>query len=59
MKPRAYPSWACVPCGKEHGSKAKARLVSCSLYGKCDVCGKNNYVTDPSDFGHFKNWFKT
>jgi hypothetical protein len=51
-----YPSWTCYPCGLKHGSKQKQ--ISTWHYGKCDVCGKNAEVTEPRDFGHFKNWFK-
>lgn len=59
-KTLAYPSWTCVPCGKEYGSlRGKENdQVSCYHYGKCDVCGRNAEVTEPRDFGHFKKWFK-
>jgi hypothetical protein len=55
IKEKPYPNWSCVPCGKKHGGKAKS--ISCFHFGKCDVCGKNAEVTEPRDFGHFKNWF--
>jgi len=32
--------------------------ISTWHYGKCDVCGENNNVTQPRDFGHFPNWFE-
>lgn len=56
---KEYPSWACAPCGKEHGaSKGKlVHIVATFHYGKCDVCGKNAEVTQPRDYGHFPNWF--
>lgn len=50
-----YPNWACAECGKEHGSRTSS--IASWHYGKCDVCGKNNHVTEPRDFGHFPNWF--
>jgi hypothetical protein len=56
MKTKEYPNWACQECGKKHGGKQKE--VSCWHYGKCGVCEKNKNVTEPRDFGHFKNWFK-
>ncbi len=56
IKTKDYPSWACEECGKKHGKGSKS--VSTWHYGKCDVCGKNNHVTEPIDFGHFPNWFK-
>ncbi len=58
MKEKPYPSWACVPCGRKHGS-SKVKSVSTFHFGKCDVCEKNTFVTEPRDFGHFKHWFKT
>jgi hypothetical protein len=50
-----YPAWTCWQCGALHGRKAPR--ISTWHYGKCDVCGKNNNVTEPRDFGHFPNWF--
>jgi hypothetical protein len=55
-KVKEYPYWVCQPCGQKHGQKQKE--VSCWHYGKCDVCGKSTDVTQPRDFGHFKDWFK-
>ena len=52
-----YPSWSCWECGKKHGQVADR--ISTWHYGRCDVCGENNNVTEPRDFGHFPNWFKT
>lgn len=51
-----YPKWACVECGKKHGTKM--REVSCWHYGKCDVCHTNKNVTEVRDYGHFPNWFQ-
>lgn len=51
-----YPSWSCWDCGIKHGSKAKR--ITTWHYGQCGVCGKNNNVTHPKDFGHFAKWFR-
>jgi hypothetical protein len=55
MKP--YPSWTCKECGLKHGSGQRA--VSCWHFGQCDVCGILDVVTEPRDFGHFRNWNNT
>ena len=51
-----YPSWSCWECGKKHGQVADR--ISTWHYGRCDVCGENNNVTEPRDFGGFVNWYK-
>jgi hypothetical protein len=53
---KEYPRWSCSQCGIKHGSVVKR--IATWHYGKCDVCEKNNNVTQPRDFGHFANWFK-
>jgi hypothetical protein len=53
---REYPLWTCEPCGVKHGT-GKRIAVSTYHFGRCDVCGKNNPVTQPRDFGHFGDWF--
>ena len=55
---RAYPTWACQLCGEKHGTDKTKIPKTQLLYGKCDVCEKNNYVARPSFFGHFVRWFK-
>jgi hypothetical protein len=60
MKQRPYPSWTCAPCGNKHGSRSKkfpSNHTATWHYGKCDVCEKNAFVTEPRDFGHFPRWF--
>jgi len=52
MKP--YPTWTCKECGLKHGSGQRA--VSIWYFGKCDVCEIHDVVTQPQDFGGFKNW---
>jgi hypothetical protein len=53
---KAYPDWCCSECGMKHGKAINK--ISTWHYGKCDVCGENNNVTQPRDFGHFPNWFE-
>ena len=49
-----YPSWTCTDCGKIHGN----RIPEVATYheGTCDVCGEEKSVTEPRDFGGFRNW---
>jgi len=50
-----YPDWTCWECGSKHGKRSPR--IATWHYGKCDVCGENNNVTEPRDFGGFANWF--
>jgi hypothetical protein len=50
-----YPDWTCLECGSKHGKRSPR--IATWHYGKCDVCGENNNVTEPRDFGNFPNWF--
>ena len=50
-----YPNWTCWECGAKHGKRSPR--IATWHYGKCDVCEKNNNVTEPRDFGHLQNWF--
>lgn len=52
-----YPTWSCKPCGVKHGTKGHNLRVLDWCYGRCEVCGKNNYVIDPQVFGGFVWWF--
>ena len=54
QKIMGYPEWCCDECGKLHGN----RLPNHATYHEavCDVCGEESFVTEPRDFGHFKNW---
>lgn len=52
-----YPVWICTPCGVKLGNK----IPNIATYhlGICDVCGKEDAVTEPRDFGHLKDgWEK-
>ncbi len=53
----AYPRWSCKECGLKHGS-GKMKEISTWHFGECDVCKKNQPVTEPRDFFHFINWFQ-
>lgn len=55
---KPYPVWTCRECGEKHGRGMPKDHVFTVHYGKCDVCNKNNFVTEPRDFGHFPEWFK-
>ena len=54
MKIVPYPDWACLDCGKKHGNTIPK--MATWHEGICDVCGKRDSVTEPRDFGHFKNF---
>ena len=56
---RPYPTWTCAECGNKHGNKKvkyPSKRTATWHYGKCDVCEKNAFVTEPRDFNHFPNW---
>jgi len=46
-------NWICLDCGNKHGN----REVGLATWhdGTCDVCGERKAVTEPRDFGCFKN----
>lgn len=52
MNEREYPSWICKNCGDLHGRRAVG--VATWHAGRCDVCGKTAFVTEPRDFGGLK-----
>lgn len=48
-----YPQWVCFDCGRKHGRRAAGL---CTMHqGTCGVCGKEDMVTEPRDFGHLKD----
>lgn len=52
-----YPVWVCVPCGVKFGKNVQETRISTFHIGVCDVCGKEDAVTEPRDFGYLKdNW---
>jgi hypothetical protein len=49
----SYPAWVCVDCGKEYGHKLPGEGTTWH-HGVCGVCGEDDIVTEPRDFGHLK-----
>lgn len=57
MSGEYYPDWVCKECvnaagGSSKRSRALCRMVATFHKGKCGVCGKEKYVTQPRDFGY-------
>lgn len=48
-----YPTWICLACGEKYGREVTDIVATWHL-GKCDICGKEDAVTEPRDFGHVK-----
>jgi predicted ATP-dependent serine protease len=44
-----FIAWVCMECGTKYG-RAKPWIATWH-YGKCDVCGVYDGVTEPRDFG--------
>jgi hypothetical protein len=51
---KPYPKWSCGACGEIHGSGKKPKE---KYFGQCDVCGKKSWVSEPAEFGEFRDWF--
>jgi len=49
-----YPSWICCDCGKRYGRKLPSKHATWH-HGECNVCGEDDIVTEPRDFGHLVN----
>jgi len=55
-----YPDWVCDECGREHGKRPKGNPYGATYhYGICDLCGHNTDVTEPRDWGHLRDSWKT
>lgn len=53
-----YPGWVCYRCGASHGKKTVGESATWHK-GTCGVCGKDDHVTEPRDFGHLRDgWQK-
>jgi hypothetical protein len=52
-----YPQWICMDCGLKHGKREPG--LACWNVDKCDVCGEIKPCTEPRDFGHLKETFKS
>ncbi len=55
-KPARYPAFICHTCGEEYGQPERVRkgLVSTFHFGLCDICGREDLLTEPRDYGHLK-----
>jgi rRNA maturation protein Nop10 len=54
---KEYPSWICYECGEKHGRRECG--VATWHPDICGICGKEDIVTEPRDFGHLKDgWQK-
>lgn len=48
-----YPEWVCSSCGSAYGRK---QAGICTIhYGTCGVCGRDEMVTEPRDWGHLRD----
>lgn len=47
-----YPAWICGDCGQAHGRRPAG---ICTFHvGTCDICDREEMVTEPRDYGHLK-----
>lgn len=44
-------SCVCTPCGIRFGRAPMGGLAAIWYAGRCDLCGQDDYVTEPRDFG--------
>lgn len=53
-----YPAWICSACGNALGNR---KCNECATWhvGECDICGIEGSVTEPRDFGHLRNGFRS
>jgi hypothetical protein len=50
-----YPNWICLPCGNRYGRK---RCGVATWHSEtCDICGNEEMVTEPRDFGHLNDYW--
>jgi len=52
-----YPKWVCMDCGKKHGRGLPG--IACWNILNCGVCGEIKAVTEPRDFGHLLDTWKS
>lgn len=50
-----YPTWICDACGQRLGRGWPNGHVATFHFGRCDVCGREDRVTQPRDYGHLKD----
>lgn len=53
-----YPAWICAPCGKLYG-KRECGQATWHEGDECGVCGDVTDTTEPRDFGHLNNGWKS
>jgi hypothetical protein len=51
-----YPEWICHLCGEKYGHRIPKEATW--HWDECDVCGDQQAVTEPRDFGHLKPEWK-
>ena len=51
-----YPAWVCSDCGDAHGRR-ECRMATFHV-GTCCICGREDMVTEPRDYGHLKDSWK-
>ena len=51
-----YPEWICAKCGARYCNHPAK--IATFHYGTCDVCGEDNAVTEPRDFGYLSAEWK-
>lgn len=51
-----YPAFICYDCGMSLGQPERVRQGHTSTFtvGTCDICGKEDMVTEPRDYGHLR-----
>lgn len=51
-----YPAWVCSDCGDAHGRRPAG---ICTFHvDVCGICGREEMVTEPRDYGHLKDSWK-
>ncbi len=51
------PNWVCGPCGLKWGNGWPKGHLGTWHDGKCGVCGKEDSVTEPRDFGYLRDFW--
>lgn len=54
-----YPKQICQDCGEQWGRGFPEDHIATWSTGRCDLCRRVDFVTEPRDFGHLKSgWEK-
>ncbi len=51
-KLKAYPTWVCQECALANGGRLFPNHVSTIHKGRCGICKKMRWVTQPRDYGY-------